>query len=81
MEQTSKTNDQGVDLIGFIDDIFSIKPKPRLALQALETLLAFGFLENMNFPLFRDLIFGNYLQQILPVTPFNVSLHISFYNH
>ena len=49
--------------IGFIDDIFSIKPKPRLALQAFATLLAFGFLENMNFPLFRDLIFGNYLNE------------------
>ena len=47
--------------IGFIDDIFSIKPQPRLALQAFATLLAFGFLENMNFPLFRDLIVGNYL--------------------
>ena len=49
--------------IGFIDDIFSIKPKPRLALQAFATLLAFSFLENMNFPLFRDLIFGNYLNE------------------
>ncbi len=51
--------------IGFVDDIFSIKPKPRLAFQVLATLIAFNVLENINFPLFKDLNFGNYPNGIL----------------
>ena len=50
--------------IGFIDDIFSIKPKPRLALQALATLIAFNLLDNLSFPLFKILNFENYLNEI-----------------
>ncbi len=50
--------------IGFLDDIFTIKPKPRLALQALATLIAFNLLEDISFPLFTDLSFGNNLNQI-----------------
>ena len=50
--------------IGFTDDIFSIKPKPRLALQSFATLIALSFLENMNFPIFRDLISGNYKNEL-----------------
>ncbi len=53
--------------IGFIDDIFSIKPKPRLVLQTFATLLAFIFLENMNFPIFKDLIFGNFLNEFFVI--------------
>ena len=52
-------------LIGFLDDVFSIKPKPRLALQALTTLIAFNLLENMSFPLFRDINLGNHINLIL----------------
>ena len=50
--------------IGFTDDIFSIKPKPRLALQSFATLIALSFLENMHFPLFRELIYGNYKNEL-----------------
>ena len=52
-------------LIGFLDDVFSIKPKPRLALQALTTLIAFNLLENMSFPLFRDINLENHINLIL----------------
>ena len=52
-------------LIGFLDDVFSIKPKPRLAFQAFTTLIAFNVLENMSFPLFRDPNFGNHINLIL----------------
>ena len=51
--------------IGFLDDVFTIKPKPRLAFQALATLIAFNLLENITFPLLTDLNFGNNLNQIL----------------
>ncbi len=50
--------------IGFLDDIFSIKPKPRLALQVSATLLAYSVLENMSFPIFRDLVSKNYFNEI-----------------
>ena len=52
-------------LIGFLDDVFSIKPKPRLGLQALTTLIAFNLLENISFPLFRDINLGNHINLIL----------------
>ncbi len=51
--------------IGFADDIFSIKPKPRLALQVFATLIAFNALENFSFPIFKDLNFGIFLNEIL----------------
>ena len=51
-------------LIGFLDDVFSIKPKIRLAFQALTTLIAFNLLENMSFPLFRDTNLGNHINLI-----------------
>ena len=51
--------------IGFADDIFSIKPKPRLALQVFATLIAFNALENLSFPIFKDLNFGIFLNEIL----------------
>ena len=61
-------------LIGFVDDIFSIKPKPRLAFQVLATLIAFNSLENMSFPLFQDLNFGNYPNQILLIVSLIVTV-------
>ncbi len=53
--------------IGFLDDVFTIKPKPRLAFQALATLIAFNLLEDISFPIFTDLNFGNTLNQTLMI--------------
>ena len=40
-------------LIGFFDDLLTIKPIPRLFLQASSTLFALTFLENLLFPFFQ----------------------------
>ena len=60
--------------IGFIDDIYSIKPKPRLALQVLVTLIAFTRLENLNFPLFGDIISKNQSYEIFLILSLIVTL-------
>ena len=54
--------------IGFVDDIFSIKPKPRLAFQVFVTLIAFNSLENITFPIFRNLNFGNYFNDLFLIS-------------
>ena len=60
--------------IGFLDDVFSIKPKPRLALQAFATLIAFNSLESLSFPLFRDIAYENNFNQILSIVSLIVTI-------